>query len=465
MEATASQTKSPFSTEPVGRLIAKFAIPCVISLLVNSLYNIVDQIFIGWGVGYLGNGATNVVFPITIVALSLSLMIGNGGAAYLSLKLGEGDVESARRGVGNAIALVTIVSILLTAVFLLFIDPILTLFGATDVLRPYALQYGFIIGLGLPFMMISAAINSMIRADGSPKYAMLSMVIGAIINVILDPVLIFGVGPIPAMGVIGAALATAGAQGVVTLLFIVLAKKQGHFFVGIPVLKKPDWEHIRAIWKLGLPVGIQNVFMSGLSLIISSMVAGWGPAAVAVQKVGGQVESISWMISGGFSMAVNSFIGQNYGAGKMQRVKKGYNTALILMMAWGFLCTLVLVVFPEFIFQIFIREEEVLPLGVSYLRILGVCQMFVCMEGCSTGVFNGLGETRVPSVVSVVFNLMRIPLALLLSATPLGLDGIWWALTISAICKGLVLTVWYLVYVWKKRLYHTGEQEVEAVQP
>lgn len=129
MEATASQTKSPFSTEPVGRLIAKFAIPCVISLLVNSLYNIVDQIFIGWDVGYLGNGATNVVFPITIVALNLSLMIGDGGAAYLSLKLGEGDVESARKGVGNAIALVTIVSILLTAVFLLFIDPILTCSG------------------------------------------------------------------------------------------------------------------------------------------------------------------------------------------------------------------------------------------------------------------------------------------------------------------------------------------------
>mgnify|MGYP005804370685 CR=1 FL=1 len=142
MENEHSQTKSPFATEPVGRLIARFAIPCVISLLVNSLYNIVDQIFIGWGVGYLGNGATNVVFPITIVALALSLMIGDGGAAYLSLKLGEKDVENARRGVGNAIAMVVLVSVVLTAVFLIFLDPVLTLFGATDVLRPYALEYG-----------------------------------------------------------------------------------------------------------------------------------------------------------------------------------------------------------------------------------------------------------------------------------------------------------------------------------
>lgn len=146
-------------------------------MLVNSLYNIVDQIFIGWGVGYLGNGATNIVFPITIIALALSMMIGNGGAAYLSLKLGEGEIDVAKKGVGNSVTLVTIVSILLTAVFLIWINPILTLFGATDLLRPLALEYGVIIGVGLPFMMISAAINSMIRADGSPKYAMFSMVI------------------------------------------------------------------------------------------------------------------------------------------------------------------------------------------------------------------------------------------------------------------------------------------------
>ena len=200
MEKTIGEAKSPFAVEPVGRLLVKFAVPCVISLLVNSLYNIVDQIFIGWGVGYLGNGATNVVFPITIIALALSLMIGDGGAAYLSLKLGEGDLASAKRGVGNAIAMVTVESVALAAVFLTFINPVLNLFGATDALRPYALEYGYIIGIGLPFMMIPAAINSMIRADGSPRYAMLSMVLGAAVNTIFDPVFIFafhmGVQPV-----------------------------------------------------------------------------------------------------------------------------------------------------------------------------------------------------------------------------------------------------------------------------
>ena len=204
MENAIPEKQSPFATEPVGRLILRFAVPSVIALLVNSLYNIVDQIFIGWGVGYLGNGATNVVFPITIIALALAMMIGNGGAAYLSLKLGERQISAAEKGVGNAVTLVTLVSILLALIFLIWIDPILSLFGATDILRPYALEYGYIIGIGLPFMMISAAINSMIRADGSPKYAMFSMVIGAIINVILDPVFIF----VFHMGVQGAAIAT-----------------------------------------------------------------------------------------------------------------------------------------------------------------------------------------------------------------------------------------------------------------
>ena len=204
MEKAIPEKQSPFATEQVGRLIVRFAVPSVIALQVNSLYNIVDQIFIGWGVGYLGNGATNVVFPITIIALALAMMIGNGGAAYLRLKLGERQIPAAKKGVGNAITLVTIVSIVLALIFLVWIDPILSLFGATDVLRPYALEYGYIIGIGLPFMMISAAINSMIRADGSPKYAMFSMVIGAIINVILDPVFIF----VFHMGVQGAAIAT-----------------------------------------------------------------------------------------------------------------------------------------------------------------------------------------------------------------------------------------------------------------
>lgn len=204
MEHASNQDKSAFATEPVGRLIVKFAIPCVISLVVNALYNIVDQIFIGWGVGYLGNGATNIVFPITIIALALAVLIGDGGAAYLSLKLGEGDLDSVKKGVGNAAVMITIAGIAMLVITIVFMNPILTLFGATDVLRPAALEYGYVITIGLPFTMISTALNAMIRADGSPKFAMVSMLLGAIINTVFDPIFIF----IFDMGVRGAAIAT-----------------------------------------------------------------------------------------------------------------------------------------------------------------------------------------------------------------------------------------------------------------
>lgn len=212
MEQITDKKASPFATEPVGRLMARFAIPCVISLVVNSLYNIVDQIFIGWGVGYLGNGATNVVFPITIIALAFAVLIGDGGAAFMSLKLGEGDTESVKKGAGNSAVMVTIAGILLMVIFLVLIKPILTLFGATEntdpLLREYALQYGYIIGIGLPFTMISTALNSLIRADGSSKYAMFSMLLGAIINTAFDPIFIFVFN----MGVRGAAIATVMGQ-------------------------------------------------------------------------------------------------------------------------------------------------------------------------------------------------------------------------------------------------------------
>ena len=153
--------------EKIGKLIRKFAIPCIISLLVNSLYNIVDQIFIGWGVGYLGNGATNVVFPLTMVCLAFALMFGDGGAAYLSLKLGEKKPKEAAKGVGNAITISVIVSILICVGYLIFLPQLLNLFGCTDNLREYALSYGGIIVLGLPFMMIGSTLNSIIRADGN----------------------------------------------------------------------------------------------------------------------------------------------------------------------------------------------------------------------------------------------------------------------------------------------------------
>ena len=172
--------------EKIGKLMRKFSIPCIISMLVNSLYNIVDQIFIGWGVGYLGNGATNIVFPLNMICLAFALMVGDGTSAYLSLKLGEKKKDEAKRGVANGIMTSIIISVIFFIVIIALLPQLLNLFGCTDKIRPYALDYGFVIALGLPFMMVGTTLNSVIRADGSPKYSMVSMVSGALLNTILE---------------------------------------------------------------------------------------------------------------------------------------------------------------------------------------------------------------------------------------------------------------------------------------
>ena len=320
MQNAKNEASNAFATEPIGKLITKFAIPCVISLLVNSLYNIVDQIFIGWGVGYLGNGATNVVFPITIVALALSLMIGDGGAAYLSLKLGEGDTAKARRGVGNALAMVIVVSILLAAVFLGFINPILNLFGATDVLRPYALEYGFVIGLGLPFMMIPAALNSMIRADGSPKYAMFSMILGAVINTVFDPIFIFVFG----MGQV--------ASFVFSIIYVFRFK---NFRLTLADLR-PQVAVCRNVLSFGISSFITQIAITIVMALSNNMLASYGAQSVygseiplTAMGIVMKVNQILISILVGISTGAQPIIGFNYGAKNFHRVRKAFDIALV----------------------------------------------------------------------------------------------------------------------------------------
>ena len=285
---------------------------------------------------------------------------------------------------------------------------------------------------------------------GNSKSSFLATAIGLVINIILDPVLIFGIGPFPKMGVAGAAIATVFAQMVVTFVFLVYAGKDEVIFRNVHVLSPIDWESFREIMKIGVPVGVQSMIFTSISMVIARLIAGFGDAAVAVQKVGSQIESISWMTAEGFGAAVNAFMAQNMGAGNKERIVKGYKIAIGIEILWGIFCTFVLIVFPEVIFKIFIPEADVLPLGVDYLKILGVSQLFMCLELTTAGAFSGLGKTIPPSVTSIILTAARIPMAYALTATALGLNGVWWSITISSILKGIGLTMWFLIYLKKK---------------
>ena len=214
-------------------------------------------------------------------------------------------------------------------------------------------------------------------------------------------------------------------------------------------MKRAEFHYFKGVILIGLPAAIQSMLMTVTTMVIARMISGWGDVAVAVQKVGGQIESISWMTAAGFGSAVNAFTAQNYGAKKKERVLKGYHTGLTIMFIWGCFTTFVLMAFPQLLFRIFIREPEVLPLGVDYLRILGFSQLFMCVEAAATGAFQGLGKTSYPSIVATIWNLMRIPMAMIFGATALKLNGVWWAISISSIMKGIITPIWLRITLKK----------------
>ena len=346
--------------EKIGKLIRKFSIPCIISLLVNSLYNIVDQIFIGWGVGYLGNGATNIVFPITMVCLAFALMLGDGTSAYLSLKLGEQKKEDAKKGVANGVLLSIIISVIFFAVALIFLPQLLNVFGCTNALREYALGYGYVIVLGLPFMMIGTTLNSVIRADGSPKYSMTSMIAGAILNVILDPIFIFVFN----MGVQGAAIATVISQLLTFVMNVMYIRK----FKSIK-LQKEDFKLQFSIAKKVMLLGISS-FITQMSFVVvmaveNNLLAKYGAYSefgaeipITVLGIVMKVSQILNSIIVGIVAGAQPIFGYNYGAGKFDRVKQALKTVLGLSLIVSTIAFLLFQLIPDKLIAIFGRGDD-----------------------------------------------------------------------------------------------------------
>ena len=282
--------------------------------------------------------------------------------------------------------------------------------------------------------------------------------IGLIANIILDPLLIFGFGPIPALGTNGAGIATISAQIIVSFVFIGYIIKNRIEYFKVRYFRKIELKYFKILYKLGFPVAIQNALFTLISMAMGVIVASFGPVAVAVQKVGSQIESISWMSADGFASALSTFTGQNYGAYKFDRIDKGSKIGLIGAIIWGSITTVVLVFFGDVIFRAFINEQDAIIKGIDYLRILGYSQLFMCIEITITGILKGLGRTYIPSFISIALNLARIPMAILLSKPDiLGINGIWWSIAISSIFKGLVLLSIFAILYKAKKLYKIEE--------
>ncbi len=423
------------------------ALPIMVTALVQMAYSLTDMAWIGLvgspAVAAVGAGGMYVWLSQGVVALAKM-----GGQVKVAHSLGRGDKEDAAVFASGALQMGFLFAFLYGAASFFGAKPLIGFFGLNDISVVHNAQVYLKITCGLIiFSFLNVIITGIMTAMGDSRTPLFANFIGLVLNMVLDPVLIFGIGPIKGSGVAGAAIATVMAQAVVTLVFFMVIKKDRLLFDKVKVFHKVSWDHMKAMIQIGFPASVQNLIYTSISMVLTRFVTGFGDTAVAVLRVGGQIESISWMTADGFAAAINSFVGQNYGAGQYGRVKKGYFTATGVMFVWGLFCTALLIGLPEQIFGLFIHEAEVIPMGIRYLVILGLCQMFMCIELTTVGALSGLGKTLLCSVLSVVFTSARIPLAMILSGTALGLDGVWWAFTISSIIKGILFFFSFLIVV------------------
>ena len=457
------QTNRFLAEEKISRLMRKYSLPCIISLLVGALYNIVDQIFIANAtyLGSFGNAANTVVFPLTVIALAVAVMIGDGACAFVSIELGKGNVGKAAKSIGNAVSLTIISSLLLAAVYLIFSTPILNLFGGGVNARTlqYSKEYFFWISLGIPFYMFGQAMNPIIRADGSPRFAMVSTLAGAISNIILDPIFIF----LFKWGMMGAAVATVIGQ----IISCVLAIWYAFHLKTVRVQKDSFLFQAKVLGKT-LSLGICS-FLSQISLVaamaaINNMIKKYGAldpvfstqklAQIPMAVVGIVMKFFQIVISIVVGMAAGCIpiVGFNMGAGKKQRVKALFTRLLVCEAAVGAIALLIVEVFPRFLISIFGAANESVyytDFALKAFRIYLCMMIFACVNKAAFIFLQAMGKAVASTALSMVRELVfGVGFAIVLPRF-FGLDGVLYSMPVSDILT-FILSVTVIIMTYKQ---------------
>lgn len=430
---------------PIFKTLMKLALPIMGTSLIQMAYNLIDMIWIG-RIGASAVAAVGSAGMYMWLSNGISTLAKMGGQVCVGQAIGSHQKKKATQYASATIQLGIVFGLLYGILTLLFYKPMIGFFNLTSTEVIHQAEIYLLVTCGFVVInFINQIFTSLMTAIGNSHYPFIATTVGLILNIILDPLLIFTFD----MGVLGAAVATVISQMIVMVMMIYYAKKDRILFDEMKLWTMNPQTIYSKIMKIGLPTGLQSLCFTFISMIIARFIAGYGDVAIAVQKVGSQIESISWMSAEGFGNALNAFVAQNYGANNIERVKKGTYSALKTCILWGIFTTAVLLLFPQMIFQIFITEKDVNPLGVDYLQILAFSQLFMCIESTLAGTLNGLGKTFIPSCVSVTLTAARIPLVMILSSTALALNGIWWAISISSIAKGIVISLCFLVIIKK----------------
>lgn len=424
------ETNNPLGVQPVNRLLSQFAIPSIISMLVGSLYNIVDQFFIGQRVGELGNAATNIAFPLSTSCLALALLIGIGGSSAFNLAMGSGHEKRAVNIMGNAVVLLAGSGLVLSIITLLFLKPLLLFFGSPKAVLPYAMEYTKITAFGFPFLLLSTGGGHLIRADGRPRITMLCNLVGAVLNTILDALFVFGLN----LGMSGAALATIIGQivsGALAIWYLMHGKTVTMRRENLRV----KWENVTRIASLGMAPCSNQVAMMVVQIIMNQSLKHYGSHSIYGENIpiacAGIITKVNMIFMSfviGLSQGLQPIASFNYGAGKKGRVKEAYIKAISIGAVLAVIAFFMFQFFPRQIISIFGDGSELYyQFAIRYFHVFLFFTFVNFMQPITSNFFTAIGKPKVGSFLALTRQILFLLPLILLFPLFLGIDGIMYA--------------------------------------
>lgn len=425
----------------ITKQLSKLALPIMATAFIQMAYSLTDMAWVG-RIGSEAVAAVGSVGILTWMSTSISLLCKVGSEVSIGQAIGSHNAEEAKQYASHNSTMSILISSLWGLLLIVFATPIINVYELAPEITQNAIAYLRIIALGMPAIFLSAAFTGIYNACGRSNIPFYISGSGLIMNMILDPLFIFGFN----WGTIGAALATIFSQYFVLLLFFIQIRKRDKLFDSFSFIVRLKKHYTRRILKIGAPVALFNTLFAFANMYICRIAAiNGGHIGLMTFTTGGQIEGITWNTSQGFSTALGAFTAQNYAAGKRDRYIKAYKSTLAMTSIFGVFSTILFVFFGQEVFSIFVPEEAAYIAGGEFLRIDGYSQMFMMLEIATQGVFYGIGRTIPPAITSICGNYLRIPLALGLTAIGMGVSGIWWAVSISSILKGITLFFWLMV--------------------
>ena len=456
---------NPLATEKITRLITKFGVPSIISFLVSALYNIVDQIFIGRGVGMLGNAATNVAFPLSTIATSIALLLGIGGASNFNLSMGRGEQDRAGHFAGNSFILLAVCGTALGAVTLCFLHPLMLAFGATEQVMPFAMTYTSITAFGLPLVIFSTGCSHLIRADGSPTFSMACMLSGAILNTILDPLFIFGFN----MGIAGGALATVIGQFVSAALCVYYL----FHFRSTPLTPerlRPRWQYARSILSLGAASFFNQLAMTAVQITLNNTLTHYGALSVYGSDIPlacvGIITKVNTLLMAfviGTCQGCQPIFGFNYGAKNYDRVKKTYLTAFRIVMVISVVAFACFQLFPRQIVSIFgSGSEAYFHFAEQYFRIYMLMTFINGLQPLTSTFFTSIGKAQMGIIMSLTRQIVFLLPLIVLFPMLFGIDGVMYAGPIADVAAAVLAVVFVIREFHKMERLEPAQRQSEG---